>query len=323
MIVSCQPSDPECPAGGQHNVTTSESPAYNLSFSTYGYTRTSSNHMGMLSGSAQPRLIMVGGANLDVVVDGWVRLPIGGDSTPCSCGDWDGKTLGATGQIRLANLRYSDDRHLGAELSGEFASARLNEQPLDVAWLNSVQLTAGVAAAAIGLVVLAKLAKLLPSGFFTRQTRAAPLDNPRRKAIHDAVLAHPGISFRGLVRLTGQAIGTTQHHLAVLGRSGLIAKRRHGFTLRFFENHGRHDNVWRELATLQDPHLGALHEWLCLQPELPQQIILDAMQRRHHWPRSTTQHRLSRLEQGGLVQLRVAGRRRYYLGKTIHPLLTR
>jgi predicted transcriptional regulator len=166
-------------------------------------------------------------------------------------------------------------------------------------------------------VVLAKLAKLLPSGFFTRQTRVAPLDNPRRKAIHDAVLAHPGISFRGLVRLTGQAIGTTQHHLAVLAKYGLIAKRRQGMTLRFFENHGRHDKVWRELAALYDPRLKALHEWLGAQPELPQQIILDAMQKRHHWPRSTTQHRLSRLEQGGLVQLRLAGRRRYYLAKRL------
>src|SRR5258708_7956319 len=129
---------------------------------------------------------------------------------------------------------------------------------------------------------------------------ADPLVHPRRRLIHAYVVQNPGPSFREVVRACGIPSGTARHHLSVLKRHRLLVERRHGCTTRFFENHGRFDKTWGDVVLLREASLAELQGWLEIHGESNQSAILAAMP----WSRSTTQHRLARLLDGGLVDLR-------------------
>lgn len=145
----------------------------------------------------------------------------------------------------------------------------------------------------------------------SKHGRKDPLNHPRRARILAYVEGSPGTTFRELCRATGIGASSLRHHLNVLLRAGRIVERNHGVTLRYFENHGKYDDTWREVAVLRDDHLRELHRWLCRNPEVPQKSVLAAMERRG-WSRTSAQHRLKRLVEEGLVAERPRGRLKFY-----------
>jgi predicted transcriptional regulator len=137
------------------------------------------------------------------------------------------------------------------------------------------------------------------------------LDHPNRAKLHAIILQDPGINFRQLARASGLAAGTARHHLTVLGRAGLVVEQGFGFTRRFFAPRAPSDAA---VVLLRESSLKQLHDWIKANPGAPQLQVLDAMAPLG-WSRSTTQHRLQRLVQGGALQLRCQGRfKRYWAG---------
>ena len=144
-----------------------------------------------------------------------------------------------------------------------------------------------------------------------RLARDEVLNHPRRRLLLDFVLGDPGAGFLELARRTRIAPGTLRHHLSVLARSGWIVERRNGCTLRFFGNDGGHDDSWTHCVLMREPALAALHAWLEANPASPQGSVVQAMARQG-WSRSTTQHRLGRLVQGGVAIVVPRGRWKLY-----------
>jgi predicted transcriptional regulator len=108
--------------------------------------------------------------------------------------------------------------------------------------------------------------------------------------------------------MAGVPSATLRHHLRVLERQGLIVERRMGRIRRFFASRGRHGPVWKALALLRDPHLRQLHASLHDRPGSRADIALDAFIA-WGWSRSTTYHRLARLEASGLIAQATEGAR--------------
>jgi predicted transcriptional regulator len=259
-----------------------------------------------------PALLVAGGAELRLGLTGTVRLPVSdpGDLARCdACLLPDGQTLRASGDLVLADLRPSGDGRLEAVLGGDATAARLDELSVDPAALGSPLLAAGVAVAAVGVAAL--VAKLLGSALLTRM-RGDPLEHPRRARLLAYIKDHPGATFREVARSTGTATGTARHHLSMMKRHSLVVERPHGGTTRFFENHGKYDATWSRVVLLREEPLARLHGWLAGRPEASQKEILVAMEREAGWSRSTTQHRIARLQQGGLVAVRLQGRLKFY-----------
>jgi len=60
------------------------------------------------------------------------------------------------------------------------------------------------------------------------------LTNSTRTEVYEFIVANPGIQFRGICTGLGIAIGTTEFHLGVLKKAGLISFVRDGKYKRFF-----------------------------------------------------------------------------------------
>ena len=136
---------------------------------------------------------------------------------------------------------------------------------------------------------------------------------PRRRHIMEAVRGNPGVAFRELSRLIGLPPGTLRHHLNVLRRAQCIVERQHGARLCFF--HAESDANWVETVLRREPALAVLLDWLKLNPRVPQSDVLLAMEIQG-WSRSTTQHRLSRLVDGGAATVFLQGRFKLYSSAT-------
>lgn len=59
-----------------------------------------------------------------------------------------------------------------------------------------------------------------------------------------------------------------------------------------------------------------LYEWVTTHPRAHQKEILEAMEHLHGWSRSTTQHRLGRLVDGGALALQYYGRLKQYVPRS-------
>lgn len=134
--------------------------------------------------------------------------------------------------------------------------------------------------------------------------------HPRREAICTVVGSRPGECFRSLARLTGMPPGTLAHHLRVLKREGLVQEMPLGARRIFFAAGGPLPDEGAATLMREAP-LAALHGWLVREGPASQRKALDEMGRRG-WPRSTTQHRLERLQALGLVSIRRSGRYVFY-----------
>jgi DNA-binding transcriptional ArsR family regulator len=261
---------------------------------------------GTLDGSATPWAMAAGGPAVDLRLHGRLRLPdarMAGGCSLCPAGE----TYLAEGNLTLAGLAPDPGRADGllAGLGGSVQSAALDETPAP--WLATPGVAAG-ATAAVGVGLLAWWA------LFARSARPPALGHPRRRAIHNAIRSQPGLSFRALQRHLELHTGTLEHHLKRLVDARVVVARPHGNTVRYFENHGRYDGTWRQVAQLLDPEARRLHAWLLENPGAGQAAVVAAAR---EWGRSrtATQRRLAGLLRAGLLEDQGEGRTSRYLAK--------
>lgn len=86
-------------------------------------------------------------------------------------------------------------------------------------------------------------------GLFSRLKRPELLEHPKRRTIHEAIAAAPGVHFKGLQRATGLANGTLRHHLRHLVAGGLVVERAGARYTCYFPK-GRVDARAMEAASL-------------------------------------------------------------------------
>jgi hypothetical protein len=273
---------------------------------------------GSAAGSGRAMAAAVGGGRIDVAVAGGLRLPEARlDPCPDPCAP--GGTLRAEGNVTLAGLQAeaggggggaggaggadgvggAGGGRMHARLGGSVGRAAVDEAA--VPDLLGAGLVAG--GAAVGLLVALKVAFAL----FLRRKPAAPAEHPRRDELQRLVVAEPGLSFRQLQRRLGWANGVTRHHLDHLVRAGRLAQRRHGQTVRYFENHGRYDGNWQEVVAWRDPDTRWLAQWLAARPGAHQSRVVQAAAAERGWSRGATQRRLRSLVQAGLVRTAAQG----------------
>jgi predicted transcriptional regulator len=138
-----------------------------------------------------------------------------------------------------------------------------------------------------------------------------PYEHPRRAAIAAYVLDNPGATFREVAGSQALAAGTCRHHLNILTRSKVLVERRHGAAVRFFENHGKYDQTWIQVVALREPGLDEVHAFIATHQRVSQKSILNHFEDLGR-SRSTTQHRLARLERHGTLTSRFQGRWKFY-----------
>lgn len=136
----------------------------------------------------------------------------------------------------------------------------------------------------------------------------------RKQTVLAAVHAQPGICFRALGRATGLPAGVLSHYARQLKKKGEIqdAKLRHRRT--FYPGECKLPSE-AEATMVREPALGTLRDWLEARGSTTQRAALDAMAALG-WPRSTSQHRISRLVAMGVVQERRSGRYVLYIAAT-------
>lgn len=221
-----------------------------------------------------------------------------------------------SGNLNLTGIFVEADGTVKGHLHGDLTSARFDETPIDPAQLAGVGGVAALAGAAI-----AWLLKPFLTPLFTRMTKEQAMDHPNRRKLYDAIQADPGIGFREVARRAGLAAGTARHHLNVLARHGLVQEERHRFTQRFFPASARLDPAAVARGVLlREPQLARLHAVVAANAWITQSDLIGLMGREEGWTRSTTQHRLSRLVSGGLVQVRQQGRFQLHaVAGAVHP----
>lgn len=265
---------------------------------------------GSLFGDATVVGLAIGGQNLVESVDGTLRLPsayLSGDCFGDSCPDSAGRTFLANGNLTLSQLTRTSDSRLQGLLHGQFTKAAFDEAPQE---RFSAGTTVIVGLAVIGLVWLGKLL----TGLFARTARPPALLHPQRRALFTLIQKQPGLAVRELQRALAWPTGTLSFHLARLVDSGHVVAHRERNTVRHFENHGRYGKTWRQVASLRDPLVARLHDWLLQHPGVSQAgIVIQTAT--WEWSRDSTRRRLNRLMDAGLLTCEEHGRRNQYHAK--------
>lgn len=266
------------------------------------------NLIGQINGHGTAYAIASGGTEINLNVNGTVRLPRAANDECQACGFDANSTLTLNGQTELRGIQNAEPGRLSANLAGT-SQARLDESAIK---LPNWQTPAAGAAAAV--VVSFLLWKLVLAGLVSRL--ADPLENDTRRRVMDAIQDNPGITCRELQRNLTLGNGTVIHHLHVLQRHKLIAQQTDGNKRRLFENHGKYHDNWRLVSLLrQTPHRELL-EWLAANKEVVQKQVL-AWATERGWKRTATQARLHRLMESGLIAVERRGRMQVY--RTIQP----
>lgn len=304
-------SCPECPDGNDRKIDQTDIPGIRaeqraLAFHSFKAAG------GNMTVQGAPKFIVFGGKTPSLVVDGSIRLPGVEGLTCADCSLDAAGTLAVSGRVWMNAIQASGNNRASADVSGEIASARLGEREI------SPELLAGIPAATAATLGLVLLVKFLAVPLFTRLSKEEALEHPNRQRIFSYVQEHPGANFREVARETGIASGTVRHHLTVLERAGHLVEHAHQGTVRLFENHGKFDQTWSDVVLLREPPLAQIHAWLKENPNSPQKDILEAFEVQG-WSRSTTQHRLARLVEGGVATVRLQGRLKFY-GLAVRPV---
>jgi predicted transcriptional regulator len=93
--------------------------------------------------------------------------------------------------------------------------------------------------------------------------------NKNRQAIYETIIAHPGIKFHALERLTGMKEGTLKYHLVILSMKRRIVSVSIGSSMRYFENNGRYSDMEKKaFLHLQNPTTRRILEVLSASPEV-------------------------------------------------------
>lgn len=275
--------------------------AHSTSWGRVTYERAQGVSLGFRGNSA-----LIGPAVAALQLDGFARLP-GAQVEGSTLGKAE-ETLRLEGNFLIENLVVVGDSRMAGDARFVGGAASLDETYVDPESIFGPK--AAVAATGISILTLLAAVKFL-APLFTRIPPEKALEHERRKLLADYIKEHPGATFRELLRETEIPAGTARHHLTILRRSGVTMERRHHSTLRFFENHGKFDETWVTVAVLREPEMERLHTWIKDNPGAAQMDILDAMMA-DGWTRSTTQHRIKRLENEGLVTAKPQGRLKLY-----------
>lgn len=257
---------------------------------------------GALGG--QVSAFALGGPALDVAVVGQVRLAgfVVDQCAADACVSSLGQTLVADGTIELSNLRMNEGGGLEGELALTSAKARLDEDVFDAGILAPAAVIGSTVA--IAGVLLVKALGLL----FTRIRPPEALANQRRRVIYETIQRTAGLSIAALVRRTGLARSTVDHHVNVLVRVGLIERLPLGKSVRLFPR-GVDLASRRGLAVLQDSCSQSICELVAATPGITQTNILDALA---EIPRSSVQFQLKRLHDHDVLSRTKVGRRVHY-----------
>ncbi|MEA3191364.1 MAG: hypothetical protein QOD77_1946 [Thermoplasmata archaeon] len=305
------PDGAPCPAAGGRSATeTGLLPGRQAGIASYTFVEAGfTDGAATLDGAAPAGRFLAAGPVVGLRVNGTARLPLAGGATACAaCAMPDGRTLTVAGDLALDGVATGPDGRMRAAVGGDLQAAAFDEQAVAPGALFGLPLPAAVGVAAVGAGLgLFALLKLLP--LLTRLRD--PLGHPRRRDVLGYVQERPGATFREVVRGTGLAVGSGRHHLAVLKRSGLLVERRHGHSLRYFENHDKYATGWESHVLLREPALATLHAWVLANPGRPQKEILEA-HALAGWPARTTRSRLHRLAAVGLVTAQPVGRQKLY-----------
>jgi predicted transcriptional regulator len=263
---------------------------------------------GTLAGRGETVLIVAGGEHVSLAENGTARLPLATRTASClrvPCLDPHAQTLRLLGNLTFDNFHASPgvkDR-LAANLSGDFVAANLDETPVPTNLLGNF--------AAVAVTGGLGLAALLAWLFSRELTAESALRKPSRRATYAAVCAHPGATYRAIMRATGLSDGSTRLHLRKLEQVGLVVAQMHGRTVCYFENHGRYEKTWRTVLAAQEPKVHGLMAWLRQHPDRTQQEIVayaDGL----GLTRRATQRRLKHLQAWGLLAVHRDGRAKRY-----------
>lgn len=313
MQSSCTDATACPPGGSQEDVTVQLTPGDYLRTRRHLFEDAQGPPSAQASAAGQAQVLLLGGVSFDLMVSGWVRLPLATGSAGCpDCLAPVDQTFSASGEILLAGLQRAPGGGLQSSLTGDFATARFDEQPIDPRLLQGTTAVAAIGFAA-GLTVLAKA---FLASFFTRRTDEETLLHERRRLLYDFVVGNPGVHFREALRGAALPSGAGRHHVTQLVRAGLLVERRIGSKLRLFPA-GADSVAWQEVAVARNPNLRALHEWITVNPGRNQMEILEAFREGHGWSPSTTQGRLVRLAREGVLAVEDRGRYRHY--RALHP----
>ncbi|HLF16208.1 MAG TPA: hypothetical protein VI796_02110, partial [Candidatus Thermoplasmatota archaeon] len=141
FTASC--STEPCPSGGAFTSKTHHEPG-GVSIHEYSWTVERFFPAGAhLEGDFSILQAAAGGSSLDLGVQGSLRLPSASWDPACeTCINPANRTLWAEGNLRLAGIQPEGDGRLEATLSGDVASARLDEEHAEPAALFGVALVA-------------------------------------------------------------------------------------------------------------------------------------------------------------------------------------
>lgn len=305
--VTCAQAD--CPGGGQRDESSPEAGPVAIDRRLLSFQRLTGTG-GSLAAEGSSVLALVGGSRVDVEVVGQARLPVANAPPACAeCVSPDGRTIRLDGTLSFSGLSVQPDGTMRADVGGDIVGVRLDEAAVDPVLLTGLGVALTATAATAGLLLAAKA---ILGSLFTRMRPDRALLNATRRGIHSYVEAHPGASLREVAESLGVAVGTVHHHVRVLVGSGRLVEQGHGRARRLFLPSFATEHQRTEAILLREPALKALHDLVRLHPWLTQNDLVDLAARRLASSRSTTQHRLSRLAKGGLLQVRRQGRFRLY-----------
>ncbi len=313
----CSNNDARCPPSADRvNMVSEPAGADGRGILAYRYTVMNLSGVNFTF-TADPAYSLAGGGAVNLVLDGFLRLPQASWRT-CEgmndCHVASNQTLRAWGPLELLGLRsvVGAGGRIAADIEGPAATLVFDEGP-------PVFIDSDLAAV-LGITAILAAALKAALGAFSTRTKQVPLAHPNRRKLHDYILSNPGGTFREVVRGTGIPTGTARHHLAVLNQANLIQEHGHKSTLRYFENHGRFDESWNTVVMLREPELKRLHTWLLENPGSMQREVLDHADASWGWSRSTTQHRLKRLADEGLIAVKLQGRLKLYTANERAPV---
>lgn len=169
-------------------------------------------------------------------------------------------------------------------------------------------LPAGAAASVGGIGLFAALGYLfwpalrgLP--LFSRVAADELATHPARRRILDAVEAQPGIHYQALVRMTGLAKGTVEHHVRKLVRAGLLtARRAQGYSCYFPAGTPR--QALEAAGAAKAPGAQRILAAVAQRPGASSQEVAAAAA----VDATTVTHHVQRLSQAGLIEARREGR---------------
>ncbi len=262
---------------------------------------------GRLQLVGEPVVVAVGGRAIDLDGVGQFRLPranMAGQCGKAECPDPDGQTLRLNGSVALSNLRrVADSDRMTTQASGDVRQAFMDETPFGP--FTTRQATVGVAA--VGLALLLKLAL----AFFSRH-EGPVLDLPGVRAIHEQIAAKPGISFSELQRATETGSGQLARALRKLEGEHLVVARPYRNTKCYFQNGGRFDHDWQQLAVLKNEDNRMVHDWLIARPGSTQSELRAGIQQTWSGSLTSLQRRILELRDAGLLREERRGRFVHY-----------